>query len=170
MKGPTPKSADLRILCGTRGRRKATSDAGKVRASVPVCPDWLCQDAKTEWKRITKILGELGVLSILDRAALIMYTQSVADFKAAAAIINAEGTMIEVEVFARDSGKLAGKRKIINPAVKLRTDAHARVKAMLAEFGLTPASRSRLSMPDKPNEEKDELQKLIDRASKQHRA
>jgi P27 family predicted phage terminase small subunit len=43
---------------------------------------------------------------------------------------------------------------VARPEVAMRSDAWNRMKSMLAEFGLTPSSRSRVSATGKPSQGK----------------
>jgi phage terminase small subunit len=75
---------------------------------------------------------------------------------------NAEGRVIVVDVFARDSGEKVGTRKTIHPAVRLQREAFRLVKQFLGEFGLSPSSRTRITARPK-QDEADPLQAIIDR-------
>ena len=77
-RGPLPKPAALRLLEGNAGKRPLNLSEGiNPRIEVPSVPKHLGQEARKEWKRITPLLAELGLVSGLDRAALALYCQAV---------------------------------------------------------------------------------------------
>jgi P27 family predicted phage terminase small subunit len=152
MKGRKPKPTKLKILTGNPGHREINDREPQPTPGASM-PDWLSQSAKSEWKRIAPELLRLGLVTVVDRAALAAYCQAYAELKEATKQLDTEGRI--VAVYAKDlNGDVLLDRKKnpvvesyrAHPAVKLQRDAFARVKAFLAEFGLTPSSRSRLSM------------------------
>lgn len=165
MRGRKPIPTELKILAGSRGRRKAKSDT-RPRRGAPNVPTNLSREAKAEWLRIVPELDQLGLLTVVDRAALTHYCEAHAEAVACSAAIRI-GRFIEQDVFARESGLKTGTRQIINPAIKQRNEAWRIVRGFLAEFGLTPSSRTRLTgRGDGPKVEKDPLQELIERGER----
>ena len=75
MRGRKPKPAHLKLLDGSPGRRRVKNEPQPGRA-IPTCPQHLSPSAKTEWKRLARQLSALGILTILDRAALAAYCQA----------------------------------------------------------------------------------------------
>lgn len=75
-RGPLPKPTALKLLEGNAGKRALDLAAGvNPRIEIPSPPKHLGIEAKKEWKRITPLLEELGLISGLDRAALALYCQ-----------------------------------------------------------------------------------------------
>ena len=76
-RGPLPKPLPLRVLEGNAGKRPLDLAAGvNPLIEIPSPPKHLGIEAKKEWKRITPLLEELGLISGLDRAALALYCQA----------------------------------------------------------------------------------------------
>ncbi|MFD1709079.1 phage terminase small subunit P27 family [Ottowia sp. GY511] len=76
-RGPLPKPAALRLLEGNASKRALDLSAGvNPTIAVPDAPRHLGREARKEWKRITPLLEELGLISGLDRAALALYCQT----------------------------------------------------------------------------------------------
>ena len=76
-RGPLPKPVALRVLEGNAGKRPLDLAAGvNPRIEIPSPPKHLGAEARKEWKRITPLLEELGLISGLDRAALALYCQA----------------------------------------------------------------------------------------------
>ncbi len=67
-------------------------------------------------------------------------------------IVSAQGLQIEENVY-NQKGDLVGTKTVVNPMVKVASDAFKNYKSMCIEFGMTPSSRTNVSMPDqKPND------------------
>lgn len=76
-RGPLPKPAALRALEGNAGKRPLDLSAGvNPTIAIPDAPRHLGKEARKEWKRITPLLEELGLISGLDRSALALYCQT----------------------------------------------------------------------------------------------
>jgi P27 family predicted phage terminase small subunit len=143
IRGPAGKPLKLKILSGNPGKRSSGGVKTFARGT-PNCPTWLGKEAKAEWRRIMPELEAAGVTSKVDRAALAAYCQAWAEFHEATVILEQEGRIIE-QVHATSKGEVIGTRKVIHPAVRMQRDASGRVKNYLVEFGLSPASRSRIA-------------------------
>ncbi len=125
-------------------------------------PAWLSREAKAEWRRVVRELDRIGLLTVVDRAALAAYCQAWAELVEATQVLGREGRIVEAEVFNK-AGELTGHVKKLHPAVKMQRDAFARVKAFLGEFGLSPARRVGLSVPGQ-EQEADELKAFLGEA------
>jgi P27 family predicted phage terminase small subunit len=137
--GRNAKPTALKRLQGNPGKRKLNDAEPTPPTGAPTMPDWLDKEAKCEWVRIVPILEEMGLLSRADEKALAAYCSSFAQWVAADKMIVKHGPLV-VERLS------TGSRLKINPAVRVKSDALKLMKSFLIEFGLTPASRSRLSV------------------------
>jgi P27 family predicted phage terminase small subunit len=102
---------------------------------VPTCPRHLDDDAKKEWKRISAELITLGLLTSVDRAALAGYCVAWSRWIAAELQIQKFGTVIK----SPKSGF-----PIPSPYVGIANVAMDHMRKFSIEFGLTPASRSKV--------------------------
>lgn len=127
-------------------------------------PAWLRGEARAEWKRIVPELRTLGLLTLVDRAALVAYCQAWAELVECTRVLQEEGRTVEEPIIDK-AGEHVGDKIRAHPIVRMQRDAFARVKVFAAEFGLTPASRSRIEAPEKPPEA-DPLAELYRRAGK----
>ena len=76
-RGPMPKPAALRLLEGNAGKRPLNlTDGINPKIEIPAPPKHLGREARKEWKRITPLLEDLGLISGLDRTALALYCQA----------------------------------------------------------------------------------------------
>jgi P27 family predicted phage terminase small subunit len=168
-RGPPPKPTKLRELEGNPSRRPLNDREPKPKAGRVPCPTWLSAEAKAEWRRIVPELKRLGLLTTVDRTALACYCQAHAELVQATRTLDKEGRVVKVPVVAWDKGsgthEVVGHKLQTHPAVRLQRDAFGRVKQFLAEFGLTPASRSRLRTPEAEGGETDPFQELLNRAA-----
>ena len=151
-RGPTPKSPHLKALEGNPGKRPLKGNNAKPRSVAPDCPDWLAAEAKAEWKRLAPEMERLGLLTILDRAAFSCYCQSFARWVQAQAILREHGTM-----YVTASGRMRER-----PEVAMAGSSLKLMRAFAVEFGLTPSSRSRFSLPGPLTQEDDEIPRWLD--------
>ena len=138
MRGRKPKPTKLKELAGNPGKRPLNSSEPQppVPDRSPYAPRHLNDDAKKEWRRIVGLLMELGLYTDLDYAALAMYCQ-------------AWGRWVQVErALAKQDLILTGSEGGLyqNPMLHVANKAWDQMRKILAEFGLSPSSRSRLTL------------------------
>ena len=150
-RGPTLKPAHLKALEGNPGKRPLNRTGPKPRPTRPSCPDWLAAEAKAEWKRLAPELERLGLLTLLDRAAFSCYCQSFAHWVQAQRVLRENGTM-----YVTASGRVRER-----PEVAIAESSLKLMRAFAVEFGLTPSSRSRFSLPE-PMKDDDDMEGLLD--------
>lgn len=151
-RGPLPKPAALRLLEGNAGKRALDLAAGvNPRIEIPSPPKHLGIEAKKEWKRITPLLEELGLISGLDRAALALYCQAagrLAELEMAfngkvQAKVNAgmdyADAVYEASYATTPSGY--AQQSVI---VQLIGKHREQLNRYLMHFGLSPAARGRV--------------------------
>jgi P27 family predicted phage terminase small subunit len=151
-RGPAPEPTKLKILNGNRGHRPLNQDEPQPTAGCTM-PAWLSPTAKSEWRRLAPKLLALGLLTENDRAAFAGYCQAYAELVDATRILDKEGRILPVFATSKALGtildgngrpiRIGGK---LHPMLKSQRDAFARVRVLLAEFGLTPSARGRLRM------------------------
>lgn len=151
MKGRKPKPTNLKILGGTRPER-INADEVKPPPGHPDPPACLDDVALAEWGRMIPILDGMGLLSQAEGPALALYCQAFSRWSAAEASVKQFGLLVR-------SGDEGVKP---NPAVAISRDASAAMARMLAEFGLTPSSRSRVKAVDS-SASKDALEDFLKR-------
>jgi len=104
--------------------------------------------AKRYWHVFVKELTTVGVLSIVDGLALSQACRSAA---LAEQFYNEslKEPMVDVPFFDKQGG-LAGYTRKTNPALPGYLATSKNMKSYLIEFGLTPASRTKLKIEKKP--------------------
>lgn len=85
-------------------------------------------------------------MTVADGTALSLLADAMAEYVEARRVVTREGPTYVRESVARDAEGNAVIVQIIRtrPEVAIASDAWKRVRAMLAEFGLTPSSRGRV--------------------------
>ena len=143
-----PKPPALKILEGNRGHQaKSKLDPSKeftLAPGLPEKPKGMSRAASREWDWIAPALVALGVLTPIDGKALSEYCKSFGLAETYYKIAVKE-PMVRDSTYDKD-GNLLLEREKVNPAVQAWKIASANCRAFLIEFGLTPASRTRLKI------------------------
>lgn len=150
-RGRKPKPTALKALEGNPGRRPLNEREPRPVKKAPRCPAWLEEDAKKEWKRMGKILEQIGLLTEMDMTAFAGYCQAYARWKEAEEFITQHGTIIRTP-----NGYLQQV-----PQVSI---AQTNLKIMLKfceQFGLTPSARSRIAAGEGSADPTDEMEMLL---------
>ena len=123
----------------------------KPLAKAPTCPKWLEDEAKKEWKRLAKKMEQLGVLTEVDMAAFAGYCQAYARWKAAEEFISKHGAIVKTP---------SGYWQQV-PQVSIAQQYLKDMQKLAEQFGLTPASRSRIIADATKTEYIDDMDKLL---------
>lgn len=142
-RGPPPKPTKLKKAAGNPGKRPLNDREPEPKTIAPRMPAWLPTRAKAEWKRIVPELEQLGLIAVIDLAALAAYCVAFAELEDATRTLEKDGRLCVWPIFDKQ-GNQVGERLKAHPAVQLQRDAARLVKQFISEFGLTPASRSRV--------------------------
>lgn len=146
-RGPAPQPTALKILNGNPGKRAINHNEPQPTKKAPKCPSWLSREAKAEWRRVAPELERLGLLTVVDGGALAAYCQAYARWKQCEEVIERDGMVSEL---VTDTGSTYLQQR---PEVSIANKQLQVMKAFCTEFGLTPSSRSRMSLPgEKPTE------------------
>ncbi len=142
MRGRKQLSTHLKGLRGTRQKCRETPGLVDVQApsSPPVMPTSFTKLEKAVWNHHAPTLIEAGLLTILDREMFVGYCTAVVQAREATKQLKKDGTIIKNPV----SGL-----PMKHPAWSILKDAILLVHKLGSEFGLTPASRLRIKVPEK---------------------
>jgi P27 family predicted phage terminase small subunit len=157
MKGRKPTPEHLKIMRGNPGRRPLNPDAPAPDPDIPDAPAHLSEPAAAEWDRISVELMDLGLLSQIDMAALTIYCTAWGRHVEAETHLRVEGLMLMGKAKPIPTGEkdddgnpiLEEGKPYQNPWVGVSNRAIELMQSMLAEFGLSPSSRSRLTVTPK---------------------
>ena len=150
-RGRKPKPTALKELEGNPGKRQLNMNEPKPLAKAPACPKWLEPDAKKEWKRLSKKMEQLGILTEVDMAAFAGYCQAYARWKAAEEFISKHGSIVKTP---------SGYWQQV-PQVSIAQQYLKDMQKLAEQFGLTPASRSRIIADTTKTEYIDDMDKLL---------
>lgn len=144
--GPKPLPTHLKVMQGTRSDRVNLAEP-KPKKAPPRCPAWLSPEAKTVWRRLTAQLKTMGMLYAADEDIIAAYANAVVTYQKATKLVEEHGLLIP------------GRRDdlVTNPAVRIQRDAAQLIRQLAGELGLTPSSRSRLSVEEETPDDGDAL-------------
>ena len=139
-RGRKPLPTALKILEGDRGkgRRPLNENEPKPPRGVIKCPSWLVPEAKKEWKRLAPSLEAMGLLTIWDIDSFSAYCQAYARWREAEEFITQHGS-----IFKTPSGYVQQV-----PQVSIAQQNLKIMQSLAGEFGLSPATRSRIIAAD----------------------
>ncbi|WP_326659604.1 phage terminase small subunit P27 family [Streptomyces sp. NBC_00385] len=146
-RGPIGQPDNVRALRGNPGGRPAPK---RVTAApgVPDAPEWLDAEALAEWDRIVPDLDRLGVLALVDRAALSTYCAAWSVW------VRAERLLQEDDLVAE---RRAGNGPAKHPAWQVWREAATTVSALAKELFITPSSRLRSVKPEDNDDGEDDI-------------
>ena len=165
-RGPLPKPAALRLLEGNPGKRALNLSEGiNPQVEIPSAPKHLGIEAKKEWKRVTPLLEELGLISGLDRAALTLFCDAVGRLTEYQTAFNGKVKLLvdtgmpyadavyQASYTVTPSGY--AQQSVIRQLIKSQSE---QVNRYLMHFGMSPAARGRVQasnyvQPDLPGVE-----------------
>ena len=133
--GHNRKPTALKKLQGNPGKRKLNKNEPALVLGEPLMPLGLSAEAQEEWRRIVPMLLKMKILTEAHGKALAAYCSCYALWMRAEQQIAELGITLRTEFGYK-----------MNPAVRVRSDALRQMKSFLIEFGLTPASGSKLSV------------------------
>ena len=143
MRGRKPLPSNVVRLRGNPGKRRRNDAEPRPAPRVPTCPACLDGEARKEWKRVVAELTELGLLTRLDRGLLAAYCQAHALWVEAVSSIERYGTMVKSpNGYPMQSPYVA----VVNKQVEI-------MGRIAAEFGMTPSSRTRIRVGERPPED-----------------
>ena len=138
MPGRRPKPTEIKRLQGTLERSRMNTNEPKPLLEVPMAPDWLPDEVKGIFNEMALHFADMRVLSKADGKALELLADAYFEYRQARQFIYENGSTYESPT--KDGGKIIRAY----PQVNIASDAFKRVRAMLIEFGATPAARSKV--------------------------
>ena len=137
--GRPRKPTHLKALAGTLQPSRTNPHEPTAAVYLPTPPAWLSERARAYWAEVGAVLLSMNLCTAADGPALQLLTEALAEWAEARQAVQARGLTYDT---ATVSG---GTMRRPNPEVAIAADAWRRALAMLAQFGLTPASRSKVS-------------------------
>ena len=137
--GRPRKPTHLKKLSGTLQPCRTNPNEPTPAVYLPTPPDWLSERAREYWGEIGAVLLAMRLTTIADGPALQLLTEALAEWAEARQIVHQQGLTYTT------TSKMGEVIPHPRPEVSMAADAWRRALRMLSEFGLTPASRSKVS-------------------------
>lgn len=134
--GRKPKPTAMKELAGNPGHRPLNRNEPRPAVRAPSCPAAVTGEARKEYRRVARLLVDMGVLTEADRAPLVAYAVAYGRWMDAEKVVTEKGTIVTTS-----NGNL-----IQNPYLSVANRAMEQMCKLAAEFGMTPSSRSRVSV------------------------
>jgi P27 family predicted phage terminase small subunit len=160
--GRNAKPTALKELEGNQGHRKLNHAEPQPDKVAPEMPKGMPKAAQREWKKMERLLLKHGLLTEIDGKALAGYCLCQAIIEEAVREIKARGQYIVTHYQDKHTSEIIVGDVKSNPAVSDLNRALAQQKSFEIEFGLTPASRSKLKVEKPPTV--DPLDELLGRS------
>jgi P27 family predicted phage terminase small subunit len=155
MRGRIPKPKVLNDLHGNPSKRKR-KEGLVVVGSAPTPPAYLVPHAKRLWREILSEFGDIQLVTGPDRYSFAAFCQALARTIQAEKILSEEGLVVREPIVNRH-GTVTDKVKIkAHPAIAIAKMYGAQVSQIGARFGLSPADRNRIAVPQQPADDDDE--------------
>jgi P27 family predicted phage terminase small subunit len=154
-RGPRKTPTNLRILRGNpSGRPLPTNEPAPKPLEADVAPPaWLDASARQEWTRLAPLLSRNGLLTELDTDALAAYCCAVAEWNSAHAMLQKFGAVV----------KAPSGFPIVSPWWAVQSKAAEKMRRLMIEFGMTPASRTNVTRATPPTPPGSPLDRFIRR-------
>ena len=154
MGGRRAISAEKKALRGNPGGRSIGNEPQPEVIDLATPPDWLCPEAVKTWNRLCPMLVKLGILAESDVFAFALLCDAHARYLEASKLVKENGVTYET---TGTNGQHALKQ---NPATTIAAAERKALLSLLTEFGMTPASRSKVSI--KAPRASDEMEEFLE--------
>lgn len=144
-RGGKRKTTREKRLKGTLDKRTASPLEPDPDPDLPVAPHDLCPEERAYFLTVVRRLDRIKVASATDTELIAQIARRLWEIEELAAVIQEEGRVVESY-----NPKTLQTMLRSHPAVSQRNEAQRHLQALLAECGLTPASRSKVSAKE-PN-------------------
>ena len=143
-RGRRPAPQELKKKRGTARKDRSPENPVTVTKAKPTntAPSFLKAKGKMMYERTVGHLHSMGLLSTVDDTSLELLAMAYQEWYSAELKLQREGRIYET--FSSNGAKVLKA----HPAAQQSADAWRRIRMMLIEFGLTPASRSKLERPE----------------------
>lgn len=148
-RGPVGKPAELKVLEGGRGHRPIDlTSVFRPEVGLPPQPRWLSKEGRKAWRRLTPELIRYNLLSAIDGDALAQLCQTIGRIE------QLETSIAGRQALLADRGedvadalldKTPNGMRVQSAVYQVLNREMERLRHLLAEFGLTPAQRARVT-------------------------
>lgn len=142
--GRPPTPSNVRAFTGNRGKRplnKQEPDPEYLQDLEP--PEWMPESAKVVWRENAKRLADAKLLTVADVEAFSMACVALAQYRLA---VSRCGDNLVKAKYQDMDGEVVPVGEHINPWAMVQSMTFKQVMALLQQFGMTPAARSRVAI------------------------
>ncbi len=145
MAGRKRKPDALKQLAGTAQPCRMNPEAPVASEGESEAPDWLSERAAAIFGQLAAITDRMRIASPDDVAMLALLASRLEEIEVCTAIIEDLGRVYQT---VSTTGATMHRAR---PEVGMRNEAMRHAQALLAEFGLSPAARSKVSATTPPD-------------------
>ena len=113
-------------------------------SELPIVPEWLSEIGKSEFKKVTTQLFNLGMLYSVDLKLVEAYSNEISLYLECEMKLR---TINRIDEFESSEGIVL--RRQASPLLKIKNDALNNSLKLATQFGLTPVARASISAPAK---------------------
>ena len=135
MSGRKPKPTALKLITGNPGKRPLPKNEPMLETGADM-PEWLSEAAREHWPLVSKQLTDAGIMTQIDAQALGLYCEAFARWRDANERVAKFGSVV----------KAPSGFPVQSPYLAIANKAWDQMMKALVEFGMTPSSRSRVSV------------------------
>ena len=157
-RGPVARASSGRYIGRKTGPPRTLADIPASELGTASMPKWLDKEARAFWRRHGPELARRGCLTKLDETMFALVCSAWSDLHRYDAILARQGAVIV--------GPRGGVRA--HPLVRVRAMTHRNFIEGAKAFGLTPASRQRITAPPMPvpSETDDPMEAYLTRSAR----
>ena len=111
-------------------------------SELPIVPDWLSEIGKSEFKKVTTQLFNLGMLYSVDLKLVEAYSNEISLYLECEMKLR---TINRIDEFESSEGIVL--RRQASPLLKIKNDALNNSLKLATQFGLTPVARASIAAP-----------------------
>jgi P27 family predicted phage terminase small subunit len=156
--GRKPLPTALKRLRGNPGKRPLNDAEPKPPLTLPACPDHITGAARRAWIDFAPALQATGIGTAIDSTALELLCTAYGAYLDASAEVARRGAVWLEKAEGDETPAF-----VYSPFWRVASQEWAKVKSMLSEFGMTPASRSRLRVEASAGGVSDEFDQFVAR-------
>lgn len=138
--GRPPKPTALKLLQGTAQPCRTNKNEPQLEPKAPTCPRHIKGKKRWAYRRLIRVIDPMKVMTKADAIALELAAAAYAEMVLASEVVEEQGFTYESE--KEDGGILIKTR----PEVLIASDAWRRLEKMISHFGISPSSRTRVSV------------------------
>ncbi len=145
MPGPAPKPTALKLVEGNRGKRAINrQEPDPVYLNDLTPPAWLPPAAADIWNELAPKLRAAKVLTEMDVQALAMGCVAIAQHRLSVQRVGDD--LVKSKQIENEEGDTVQAGEHVNPWLIVQSMTFKQAMAIFAQFGLTPAARSRIAI------------------------